>query len=117
MLLRRSFQVFMSLLGGALGYFLTTLLQFWGPADTVYAPFIGAGIGVLLFGGVSFPLIVPFERGVLRLEESLARLPAGDLLSGLAGLFVGLLISLLLYWPLKEVPILNLFLPIFYPFF
>ncbi|MBE3550156.1 MAG: hypothetical protein BLITH_0100 [Brockia lithotrophica] len=113
MLLRRAFQVFMSLLGGALGYYVTTFLQFWEPVVSAYAPFVGAGIGGLLFLGLSFLLASPFERGVFRLEEALTRIPAGDLLSGIAGLFVGLLVSLLLYWPLKEVPVLNLFVPIF----
>jgi len=118
MIVRRLFQLFFLLLGGTIGYhFLPWLLDVLDPwihlNHISFQEYIGATVGGLLFLAGMILLSDVFERAYRRVEERLIKVHVSDLLFATLGLIVGLLVAFLLSLPLQQVPVLNMFLPIF----
>ncbi|MBE3595325.1 MAG: PIN/TRAM domain-containing protein [Candidatus Carbobacillus altaicus] len=117
-MVRRLFQLFFLLLGGTIGYyFLPWLLDVLEPwihlSHISFQEYIGAAVGGLLFLVGIILLSDMFERAYRRAEERLIKVHVSDLLFATLGLIVGLFVAFLLSLPLQQVPVLNMFLPIF----
>lgn len=108
MVLKRIVHLFFIVLGGTIGYLyipvIINLLDFTD-ASWVASPYLGTVIGAIILFFLSYWLgdyIVGFLKWV---EESLIKLPAGDLFFGSVGLIVGLVIAYFISAPLQDINI------------
>jgi uncharacterized protein YacL len=106
--LKRIVHLFFIVLGGTIGYLyipvIINLLDFTD-ASWVASPYLGTVIGAIILFFLSYWLgdyIVGFLKWV---EESLIKLPAGDLFFGSVGLIVGLVIAYFISAPLQDINI------------
>lgn len=120
-MLKRFIQLFFVVVGAALGYhYGPSLIQFlnvtvnFGLENPYINPYIGAfGGAVLLFFSTSYLtdwLVDRLRRGEERLIKEV---PVVDVLFGVIGMVIGLIVAFLLFLPLQSIPILGNFLPLF----
>jgi uncharacterized protein YacL len=98
---KRWMQAIAAIIGGVLGYRISSVLPLWGVAEWPGQAYLLLALGAAVtyaVAGVAIDLIL---KAVRRGEADVARLPAKDLFSGLFGLVMGLLIAVLLF------PVLN----------
>lgn len=123
-MLKRILQVLLAFVGAILGFYYgpqgmlaleemlnlglsPTLLE-----QNIVNAIIYGVIGALLFGLLSFWLAA-YVTGLMRwVEEKLLRTPVMDLLFGVMGLIVGLVVALLVSAPFENIPVISQILPV-----
>ncbi|MCZ8517233.1 PIN/TRAM domain-containing protein [Paenibacillus filicis] len=110
-MMRRWYQLLFAVIGGALGVqwsdtigkpFFTFIEAKWGPGigeTKVYWVFM---LAALLFYSVSSWVISYFGQMLQEGEERIAHIPMTDLLSGTAGMMIGLLLSSMMLSPFEQ---------------
>lgn len=121
-MIKRFIQLFFVVAGAALGYhygpsliqFLNAYVNFGLEEYPSTHPYIGAFCGaVLLFFSTSYLTDWLVDR-LRRSEERLVKeVPVVDVLFGVVGLVIGLIVAFLLFFPLQSIPIIGNFLPLF----
>lgn len=117
-MLKRIIQLFFLLLGGGLGYqfgpdLFLLLDPFLNIGKVPGAPYIGAGLGAIVVLFTTSWLVDYIVRFIHWGEETLVKLPVTDVLFGVMGLILGLIVAFLLFLPITNIPILGNYLPIF----
>ncbi|MGD9678236.1 MAG: PIN/TRAM domain-containing protein [Vulcanibacillus sp.] len=115
-MLKRAFQLFFILLGGTLGFlYIPILIEYFGINLTL------SDISIHITGMVSGALIlflstVWFLDSIIRwlkhTEEFFLTIPIVDLLFGIIGLILGLVVATLLSTSVDNIPVVKFFLPI-----
>jgi len=116
--LRKAIQLFFLLLGGGLGYqFGPDLFLALDPLLNIgivpLAPYIGAAIGAIVVLFSTAWLVDYIVRFIHWGEETLVKLPVADILFGVMGMILGLIVAFLLFPIITNIPIVGYFLPIF----
>ncbi|RNA66143.1 PIN/TRAM domain-containing protein [Alteribacter keqinensis] len=121
-MLRRVVQLFIIIVGGAVGFiFIPDLLELLNIGNVAWleSPYIGAIIGALILFLATYWFTDDLVGLIRLVEESLVKAPVTDLLFGTMGLIVGLIVAFLIGLPLDAlgIPILSTYLPLFATFF
>ncbi|WP_077623940.1 PIN/TRAM domain-containing protein [Sediminibacillus massiliensis] len=120
-MLKKFVQLFIVIAGGTIGYlYIPDVLRLVGftNGNWMESPYVGLVIGAIILYLLTFWLvdfIVDFLRWV---EETLIKIPVGDLLFGSLGLILGLVIAFLITIPILdiEIKLVSQVLPIFVTF-
>lgn len=113
---KKYFLVFGLLLGGVLGFYLTPWLEHLFKVELLLYQSAGVILFTAILVGVIFyfsgvPVATLVARGVVYLEEYVARMSLADIAVGAGGLIIGLIIANLLTSSLARIPIVGSFLP------
>ncbi|RAV10230.1 PIN/TRAM domain-containing protein [Paenibacillus contaminans] len=122
---KRWLQLLAAAAGGIMGYhwlesiggpFFQWVTTIFGISDIQGKPFWMMGIGMLVFFAAAVWVSEYGMRLVRKGEESVSRVPFANLVSGLLGLIIGLLISVLLFPSLEKISAGGSFVPIIVTF-
>ncbi|WP_048601089.1 PIN/TRAM domain-containing protein [Rubeoparvulum massiliense] len=109
-MLKGVIQLFFIILGGIIGYqfgsSLFAMFDFWNLGWLQeYANYVGAGSGALIFLVIGLILTNYILQFIQWVEERIVKLPLTDLVFGMVGLIMGLVITMLL--PLDKIPLVG----------
>ncbi|NSL52617.1 PIN/TRAM domain-containing protein [Calidifontibacillus erzurumensis] len=121
-MVRRIVQLFFVIVGGTLGYLYFPLLFkaiHISEIGWLVSPYASAVYGALILFLTTF-WVVDYIVGLIRkIEETLVKAPATDILFGSLGLIIGLIVAYLIMIPLKDIhfQVLSTIIPIFVTLF
>lgn len=117
-MLKRIFQIFSLILGGILGYLYLPLLMkqidFGIELSDMTLNLYGMVLGAIIFFILIILFLDPIIRGLKRVEEFLLRIPVVDLVFGVIGLVIGLIIATLASASFRSIPGVNVVAPIIF---
>lgn len=115
-MLKKAFQLSFIFSGGVLGFFYIPMgfdkINFFQSFDNIYIKLLGILIGILLF----FLLTILFSDAIIwaikRIEDYFYKIPSSDLIFGIIGTIIGLIIANLLSTSVNNIPVVNTVVPV-----
>jgi uncharacterized protein YacL len=102
-MMKKWVQIIFAIMGGVMGYQWSAVLRMWGVGDWAGQAYWMMGFTAVLTYFLVGVAIDAGLKAMTRGEENIAAVPAVDLLSGIVGLVIGLLISVLLFPSLDKI--------------
>ncbi|MEQ6376591.1 PIN/TRAM domain-containing protein [Bacillaceae bacterium S4-13-58] len=115
-MLKRIVQLFFIVAGGTIGYlYFPDLVDNFTDSGWVTSPYTGMVAGALILYLLTFWSVNYIVGFLLWVEETLVKVPLGDLLFGSLGLIIGLVVAYLINLPLRgiDINVIKTVVPIF----